>query len=58
MFHLLCTHEDTRSFVLRETNAVAYLVDLMHDKNTQVQKVCDATLDLIGQVKSSLFVFW
>ena len=26
----------------------AYLVDLLHDKNAQIRRVCDATLDLIA----------
>ncbi len=51
VFHLLCSHDSTRGYILKETDAVAYLIDLMHDKNPQVQKVCDATLDLIAQVK-------
>lgn len=38
VFHLLCSHEETRSFILQETDAVAYLIDLMHDKNPQVIK--------------------
>jgi len=36
VFHLLCSREPTRGFVLSETDAVAYLVDLLHDKNPQV----------------------
>ena len=27
---------------------MAYLTDLMHDKNPEVQRVCDATLDIIS----------
>ncbi len=50
VFYLMCTHPSTRSFVIEETDAVAYLIDLLHDKNTQVQKVCDATLDIIAQI--------
>lgn len=50
MFHILCGHTETRNFLIRETEAVAYLIDLMHDKNPQVQKVCDATLDIIAQI--------
>ena len=30
------------------TDAPAYLVDLLHDKNVQIRRVCDATLDLIA----------
>ena len=54
VFHVLCSHDSSvclsRSFVIEETEAVAYLIDLLHDKNPQVQKVCDATLDIIAQV--------
>lgn len=28
--------------------APAYLIDLMHDKNEEVRKVCDGTLDIIS----------
>ena len=28
--------------------APAYLIDLMHDKNEEVRKVCDNTLDIIS----------
>ncbi len=50
VFHLLCSHDCTRNFVLQETDAVAYLVDLMHDQNPQVQRVVDATLDIVAQI--------
>uniref|UniRef100_A0A8C5NCQ9 Kinesin-associated protein 3-like n=2 Tax=Gouania willdenowi TaxID=441366 RepID=A0A8C5NCQ9_GOUWI len=29
--------------------APAYLIDLMHDKNTEIRKVCDNTLDIIAE---------
>ena len=50
MFYLMCTHSATRRFMIEDTSAVAYLIDLLHDKNPQVQKVCDATLDIIAQI--------
>ncbi len=28
--------------------APAYLIDLMHDKNPEIRKVCDNTLDIIS----------
>lgn len=28
--------------------APAYLIDLMHDKNSEIRKVCDNTLDMIA----------
>ena len=33
-----------------ETDATPYLLDLLHDRNTEVQKVCDATLQMIGEI--------
>ncbi len=30
------------------TEAPAYLIDLMHDKNPEIRKVCDNTLDIIS----------
>lgn len=30
-----------------DPEAPAYLIDLMHDKNTEIRKVCDQTLDII-----------
>ena len=41
-------HEVTRQIFL-ESTAPAYLVDLMHDSNAQVRKVCDTTLDIISE---------
>ena len=48
VFHQLCLHEDSRAFIIKGSDVVAYLTDLMHDKNTEVQRVCDATLDIIS----------
>lgn len=42
------------------SEAPAYLIDLMHDKNAEIRKVCDQTLDIIMvSVKAtrSFFVF-
>ena len=50
VFYQLCTHDETRKYVIDETEAVAYLIDLMHDKNVEIQKVCDATLDIISEI--------
>ena len=30
------------------SEAPAYLIDLMHDKNAEIRKVCDNTLDIIS----------
>ena len=31
-------------------DAPAYLLDPMHDKNTEVRKLCATTLDIIGEI--------
>ena len=41
-------HESTREVIIKQTQAPAYLIDLMHDKNAQIRQVCDNTLDIIG----------
>ena len=33
-----------------ETEATPYMLDLLHDRNTEVQRVCDATLQMIGEI--------
>ena len=53
VFHQLCVHEETRKFIIQDTDAVAYIIDLMHDKNPEVQRVCDRTLDIISQYDDS-----
>ena len=35
-----------------ETEATPYMLDLLHDRNTEVQRVCDATLQMIGDLDS------
>ena len=37
-----------RLAIVFSAEAPAYLVDLLHDKNAQIRRVCDATLDLIA----------
>ena len=37
-------------FRLNPCQATPYLLDLLHDRNPEVQRVCDATLQLIGEV--------
>lgn len=48
VFHQLCLHEESRAFIIKGSDVVAYLTDLMHDKNPEVQRVCDSTLDIIS----------
>jgi hypothetical protein len=47
VFYKLVYHEATRGLVLGQTTAVSYLIDLMHDKNVEIRKVCDSALDII-----------
>lgn len=50
MFYQLCSHASSRQYVRDQTEATPYLLDLLHDRNPEVQRVCDATLQLIGEV--------
>lgn len=38
------------------SEAPAYLIDLMHDKNAEIRKVCDNTLDIIAVSMNLLFL--
>ncbi|XP_023930981.1 kinesin-associated protein 3 [Lingula anatina] len=48
VFYQMIFHEATREIIIKQTQAPAYLIDLMHDKNPEIRKVCDQTLDIIG----------
>jgi len=50
VFYQLCSHSTSRQYVRDETEATPYLLDLLHDRNPEVQRVCDATLQMIGEV--------
>ncbi|XP_011614632.1 kinesin-associated protein 3 isoform X2 [Takifugu rubripes] len=49
VFYQMVFHQATRDVIVKETQAPAYLIDLMHDKNAEIRKVCDNTLDIIGE---------
>lgn len=49
VFYQMIFHEATREIIIKDTQAPAYLIDLMHDKNTEIRKVCDNTLDIIAE---------
>ncbi|CAH8643167.1 unnamed protein product [Heterobilharzia americana] len=51
-FFQLIFHESTRNLMVKTTQAIAYLVDLMHDKNADIRKLCDITLDIISEYES------
>lgn len=48
VFQQVLRNESTRQYVIRDTEAPAYLIDLMHDKNPEIRKVCDYCLDIIA----------
>ncbi|CAG5115680.1 unnamed protein product, partial [Candidula unifasciata] len=49
VFYQMIFHEVTREIIIKETQAPAYLIDLMHDKNAEIRSVCDNTLDIIAE---------
>ncbi|XP_065068315.1 kinesin-associated protein 3-like [Rhopilema esculentum] len=49
VFYQMIFHQATRNVIIKETQAPAYLIDLMHDKNEEVRKICDGTLDIISE---------
>mmetsp|Transcript_1437 Transcript_1437/g.1212 ORF Transcript_1437/g.1212 Transcript_1437/m.1212 type:complete len:428 (+) Transcript_1437:2-1285(+) len=42
-------HESTREVLLNHTQVVSYFVDLLYDKNAEIRKMADQTLDLVMQ---------
>ncbi|KYN07986.1 Kinesin-associated protein 3 [Cyphomyrmex costatus] len=48
IFYQIAKHDSTRDYLIRETEAPGYLIDLMHDKNSAIRKVCDTCLDVIA----------
>lgn len=51
-FQQILRNESTRDYMIRETQSPAYLIDLMHDTNPEIRKVCDYCLDVIGATNS------
>ncbi|KAM9331295.1 kinesin-associated protein 3 [Gastrophryne carolinensis] len=49
VFYQMVFHQATRNAILKETQVPAYLIDLMHDKNDEIQKVCHDTLDIVAE---------
>ncbi|XP_073732458.1 kinesin-associated protein 3b [Misgurnus anguillicaudatus] len=49
VFYQMVFHQATRDVIVKDTQAPAYLIDLMHDKNVEIRKVCDNTLDIIAE---------
>ncbi|KAM9357507.1 kinesin-associated protein 3a isoform 2-T2 [Symphorus nematophorus] len=49
VFYQMVFHKATRDVIVKDTQAPAYLIDLMHDNNAEIRKVCDNTLDIIAE---------
>uniref|UniRef100_A0A671URI7 Kinesin-associated protein 3a n=1 Tax=Sparus aurata TaxID=8175 RepID=A0A671URI7_SPAAU len=49
VFYQMVFHKATRDVIVKETQAPAYLIDLMHDNNAEIRKVCNNTLDIIAE---------
>lgn len=52
VFQQILRNESTRGYMIKDTEAPAYLIDLMHDKNPEIRKVCDFCLDIIAACDS------
>jgi Kinesin-associated protein (KAP) len=53
VFQQVLRNESTRSYMIKETETPAYLIDLMHDKNSEIRAVCDFCLDVIATVDNN-----
>lgn len=49
VFYQVSRHIATRDYLIKETEAPAYLIDLMHDKNSQIRRICSACLEIIAE---------
>ncbi|XP_028977499.2 kinesin-associated protein 3a isoform X3 [Esox lucius] len=49
VFYQMVFHQATRDVIIKETDVPAYLIDLMHDQNAEIRKVCHNTLDIIAE---------
>ncbi|CAF0761376.1 unnamed protein product [Brachionus calyciflorus] len=54
VFYQMIFHKSTRDIIIKKTQAPAYLIDLMHDKNAEVRRVCGLTLDTISDYDEEL----
>uniref|UniRef100_A0A914XR60 Kinesin-associated protein 3 n=1 Tax=Plectus sambesii TaxID=2011161 RepID=A0A914XR60_9BILA len=48
VFYQMMFHDGLRQKLLADTQVPAYLIDLMHDKNSQIRNMCDNTLQVIA----------
>ncbi|KAL0849134.1 hypothetical protein ABMA28_013483 [Loxostege sticticalis] len=51
-FRQILAHPRTAEYLVTRTEAPAYLIDLMQDKNVEIRKMCDSCLDIISQMQN------
>ncbi|KAJ8729488.1 hypothetical protein PYW08_001069 [Mythimna loreyi] len=51
-FRQLLSHPRAADYLVQRTEAPAYLIDLMQDKNAEIRKMCDNCLDIISQMQN------
>ena len=49
--------EIREEFMGKFSDAIHYMIDLMHDANSQICKLCDATLDVVAVRKKKVLSF-
>jgi len=54
VFYRLVVHEDTREVLLRQTDAVSHIIDLLADNNMEIRKMADQALELIMEMDDEL----
>ncbi|XP_060922963.1 kinesin-associated protein 3-like [Limanda limanda] len=48
IFSRMVFHQDTRDFIIKDTQVPAYLIDMMLDKNVEIGTLCENTLNVIA----------
>ncbi|CAG4968034.1 unnamed protein product [Colias eurytheme] len=51
-FRQMLSHATAADHLVAATEAPAYLIDLMQDKNVEIRKMCDSCLDIISQMQN------
>ncbi|XP_049865425.1 kinesin-associated protein 3 [Pectinophora gossypiella] len=51
-FRQMLAHPIAAEYLVTKTEAPAYLIDLMQDKNVEIRKMCDSCLDIISQMQN------
>ncbi|CAK1549840.1 unnamed protein product [Leptosia nina] len=51
-FRQMLSHPRAAEHLVANTEAPAYLIDLMQDKNVEIRKMCDSCLDIISQMQN------